>query len=354
MRTVTIMRSFAKGAWSVVALDIGIDLGTYSTYAVDREGSTVLREPSVVAMDKRTGKMIGAGDAVLNMVGKVPGHIEVVYPLQDGVISDFDMTEVLIKHLIKKITNNQLLKPRVCLCVPSVVTGVEVQAVIDATMSAGARKVYLIEEPVAAAIGAGIDLSLPYGNMIVDVGGGTCDVAVLSLNGIVCKTSLKVAGHAFDQALIKYARHRYNLLIGAPTAERIKIEAGAVCTGFEPATADAKGRDLVSGLPKKVAITREDSIGPLSEPMAQILQAIVSVLEKTPPELAADIRTGGIVLTGGGALITGFAEAIERRTNIPTRLAPDPERCVAIGTAKSFDYLDVLYDGFVTTRDASR
>ena len=346
----TIMRSCEKGAWSIVALDIGIDLGTCSTYAVDREGSTVLREPSVVAIDKRTGKIIGAGDAVLNMVGKVPGHIEVVYPLQDGVISDFDMTEVLIKHLIKKITNNQLLKPRVCLCVPSRVTGVEVGAVIDATIAAGARKVYLIEEPVAAAIGAGVDLSQPYGNMIVDVGGGTCDIAVLSLNGIVCKTSVKVAGHAFDEALVKYARRQHNLFIGSRTAERIKIEVGAVDHGFEPATTDAKGRDLVSGLPKKVAITRQNTIDPLSEPMNQILQAIVGVLEKTPPELAADIRTGGAVLTGGGALITGFADVVERRANMPARLADNPERCVAIGTAKSFDYLDTLYDGFVTTK----
>ena len=334
----------------MAALDIGIDLGTCSIYAMDRTGNTLLREPSVVALDKRTGKVIGAGNAVLDMVGKAPGHIEVIHPLRDGVISDFFMTEVLIKHLLKKITNNQLLKPRVCLCVPSKVTGVEVQAVIDATISAGARKVYLIEEPVAAAIGAGIDLSQPHGNMIIDVGGGTCDIAVLSLNGIVCKASIKVAGHAFDEALVKYARRRHNLFIGSRTAERVKIEVGAVSYEFEPATTDAKGRDLVSGLPKKVAITRENTIGPLSEPMNQILQAIVGVLEKTPPELAADIRTGGAVLTGGGALVTGFASAVELRTNMPARLAPDPERCVAIGTAKSFDYLGKLYDGFVTTK----
>jgi len=317
---------------------------------MDHSGSTILREPSVVALDKRTGKVIGAGGTVLDMVGKSPGHIEVVHPLRDGVISDFGMTEVLIKHLLKKITNNQLLKPRVCLCVPSAITGVEVQAAIDATISAGARKVFLIEEPVAAAIGAGIDLSLPHGNMIVDVGGGTCDVAVLSLNGIVCKTSLKVAGHAFDRALIKYARQRYNLLIGERTAERIKIEVGAVGDGSQPATTYAKGRDLVSGLPKKVAITRAEVAVALREPMGQILQSIVGVLEKTPPELAADIRTGGVVLTGGGVLLTGFANAVERRTNIPTRLASDPERCVAIGTAKSFDYLGKLFDGFVTTK----
>ena len=334
----------------MAALDIGIDLGTCSIYAMDRSGNTVLREPSIVALDKRTGKVIGAGSAVLDMVGKTPGHLEVVHPLRDGVISDFAMTEVLIRHLLKKITNNQLLKPRVCLCVPSRVTGVEVGAVIDATIAAGARKVYLIEEPVAAAIGAGIDLSQPYGNMIVDVGGGTCDIAVLSLNGIVCKASIKVAGHAFDEALVKYARRRHNLFIGARTAERIKIEVGAVSRGFETATTYAKGRDLVSGLPKKAAITREDTIDPLSEPMNQIMQAIVGVLERTPPELAADIRTGGAVLTGGGALITGFAIAIEHRANMPARLAPNAERCVAIGTAKSFDYLDTLYDGFVNTK----
>ena len=330
-------------------LDIGIDLGTCSIYALDITRGKEFCEPSIVAVDTRSGKVIGAGKDVSDMPGKAPGYIDVVRPLRDGVISDFGMTEVLIKHLLGKVTGNQLLKPRVCICVPSAITGVEGQAVIDAAMSAGARKVYLIEEPVAAAIGAGIDLSLPNGNMIVDIGGGTTDIAVLSLNGIVCKKSIRVAGHAFDEAVTKFVRAKHNLLIGERTAERVKIEIGGVCDGLDAATTDVKGRDVVSGLPKKVQMSREQMRHALREPTDQILLAVVSVLERTPPELAADIRTNGVILTGGGALMAGLDKAIERRTNISTRAAPDPLRCAARGTAKSFDYLGKLYDGFVTT-----
>ena len=333
----------------MASLDIGIDLGTCSIYAIDSARSKILREPSVVAVDRRSGKVMGTGQAVYDMIGKTPEYIEVIHPLQDGVISDFGMTEVLIRHLLRKITDNQLLKPRVCLCVSSAITNVESQAVIDATVSAGARKVYLIEEPVAAAIGAGIDLSLPVGNMIVDVGGGTTDIAVLSLNGIVCKTSVKVAGQAFDEALAKYVRNKYNLLIGERTAERIKIEIGAVCDDMGEAFVDVKGRDLISGLPKKVVMHRSETLQALREPMDQILTAVVSVLERTPPELAADIRESGLLLTGGSVQLTGFAQAIERRTKVPARVVDDPERCVAIGTALSFQYLGKLYDGFVAT-----
>jgi len=331
----------------VGSLDIGIDLGTCSIYASDTSRTSIIREPSLVAIDKRTGKVMGAGQDVYEMIGKTPGHIEVVHPLRDGVISDFAMTEVLIKHMLKRSTDSFLLKPRVCLCVPSSITNVESQAVIDATIAAGARKVYLIEEPVAAAIGAGVDVSRANGNMIVDVGGGTTDIAVLSLSGIVCKTSVKVAGHAFDEALIKYLRAKYNLLIGEPTAERIKMEIGSVYEGSSEAVTGAKGRDLISGLPKKVMLRRSETWQVLKEPMAQILTAIVSVLERTPPELAADIRTNGVILTGGGVLINGFDRAVAQRTKIPARIAEDPERCVAYGTAMSFEYLDKLYNGFV-------
>lgn len=331
----------------MASLDIGIDLGTCSIYAVDAGKSKVLREPSMVAIDKRSGKIMGAGNAVFDMIGKTPGYIEVIRPLRDGVISDFIMTEVLIKHMLKKITENPLLKPRVCLCVPSAITNVESQAVVDATIAAGARKVHLIEEPVAAAIGAGLDLSLPNGNMIVDVGGGTTDIAVLSLNGIVCKTSVKVAGHSFDEAVIRYLRQKHNMLIGDPTAERVKMEVGSVYEGSSEATALVKGRDLISGLPKKIEIRRSETWQLFKEPMDQILAAVVSVLERTPPELAADIRTNGIVMTGGGVLLGGFGQAVSQRTKIPARVAEDPERCVAFGTAMSFAYLDKLHDGFV-------
>ena len=341
-------RDGGRVAW----LDIGIDLGTCNIYAMSSAGKTVLCEPSVVAVDKRTGKVMGAGAAVYDMLGKTPGHIEVVRPLRDGVISDFGMTEVLIRHLLGKITKSQLLKPRVCLCVTSEITGVESQAVIDATVAAGARKVYLIEEPVAGAIGAGIDLSLPRGNMIIDVGGGTTDIAVLSLNGIVCKTSVKVAGHAFDEALVRYMRQRYNILIGERTAERLKFEAGAVSHDCPDASCEVKGRDLISGLPRKITVTRKETLPVLGEVMDQILAAAVSVLEKTPPELAGDIRESGVVLTGGGVQLTGFAQAVSARAKIPARLAGDPERSVVMGTAKSFDYLDKLYDGFVGTGTA--
>jgi len=338
----------------MASLDIGIDLGTCTIYAMDSTRTTILREPSVVAIDKRSGKIMGAGQDVHDMVGKTPGYIDVIRPLRDGVISDFKMTEVLIRHMLKKISDNQVLKPRVCLCVPSAITNVESQAVIEATVSSGARKVYLIEEPVAAAIGAGLDLSLPNGNMIIDVGGGTTDIAVLSFNGIVCKASAKVAGDSFDEALIKYIRGKYNLLIGERTAERIKIEIGSVDEGCGEAWADVKGRDLISGLPKKIKICRSETLRALKEPMDQILSATVSVFERTPPELAADIRENGIVLTGGGVQLGGFAQAIEQRTKVSARIAEEPECCVAIGTAMSFAYLDKLYDGFVNTSARTR
>lgn len=331
----------------MASLDIGIDLGTYSSYAADAGGKVILHEPSVVAVDKRNGKVFAAGGRVAQMIGRTPEYIEVIRPLRDGVISDFAMTEQLIKHMLGKVTHNQLVKPRVCLCVPSEITNVESGAVIDATMAAGARKVYLIEEPVAAAIGAGVNLALPNGNMIIDVGGGTTDIAVLSFNGVVCKTSVRVAGHAFDEVLIKYMRTERGLLIGERTAERVKMEIGSVHPGLPEVFTDVKGRDVISGLPKKITLGRSETLSVLRETMDQILAAAVNVLERTPPELAADIRENGAILTGGGAMLTGFAESVSARTKIPATLAENPEKCVAIGTAKSFKYLGKIYDGFV-------
>lgn len=328
-------------------LDIGIDLGTSTVIANDSSRKTIISEPALVAMNIKTGKVIAIGESVYKMVGRTPDHIQVLQPLMDGVISDFKTTEVLIKHLLQKICKNQLVKPRVTICVPSAITGVESQAVIDAAVSAGARCVYLIEEPVAAAIGAGIDLSLPNGNMIIDIGGGTTDIAVLSLNGIVEKTSLRVAGQRFDEALIKYMRSEYNLLIGEKIAEAAKIKIGSVEPNVPDVSTDIKGRDLISGLPKKVTVKRSELYPLYTEIAESLVRATQTVLEKTPPELVGDIHTNGILMTGGGSLIDGLDRLIQKRTKVPVKIAENPRECVAIGTAKSFEYLDKLVDGFV-------
>jgi len=333
---------------NVASLDIGIDLGTAVIVATDADYTHTLREEAVVAVDARTGKVLAIGDEVRNMIGRTPPHIRVIRPLVGGVVSDFDTTEILIKYLLKKICTNAFVKPRVCICVPSGITSVESQAVIDAAVSAGARKVFLIEEPVAAAIGAGMDISQPNGNLIVDVGGGTTDIAVLSLNGIVCKTSLKSAGMEFDEALIRYMRGRYNLLIGNRTAQEIKMEIGSVDPDSEDAAADIKGRHLLNGLPRKMSIRRSELVS-VYEPVAQnIIKAVQGVLEKTPPELVGDIRDNGIVLTGGGAQLGGLDVLMEKRTKTKCNIAENPQDCVAIGTARSFKYLTTLYDGFIT------
>lgn len=330
-------------------LDIGIDLGTATVIANDSGRNRVVTEPALVAVDlRRDGKVLAIGSEVYSMVGRTPDYIRVVHPLRDGVISDYKMTEVIIRHMLRKLCNNQLIKPRLSICVPSGTTGVESQAVIDAAVAAGARSVFLIEEPVAAAIGAGIDLSLPNGNLIVDIGGGTTDIAVLSLNGIVCKTSLRVAGTAFDEALTKYVRGEYNLLLGEKKAEQVKIEIGSVDPDAPEKSAEIKGRDLIGGLPRKLPVTRGELYPCLREVADNILQAIHGVLEKTPPELVGDIHTNGIILTGGGALLHGLDRLIEKATKVPARIAENAVECVAIGTARSFDYLDKLYDGFLT------
>jgi len=328
------------------SLDIGIDLGTSTILVSDSKREKIIKEPSVVAVRKRTGEILGIGADVYRMLGRTPDTIQVVRPLEDGVISDFRTTEILIKHLLHKINYNQLVKPRICVCVPSGITGVESNAVINAAAAAGARKVYLIEEPVAAAIGAGVDLSKPAGNLVVDIGGGTCDIAVLSFNGIVCKTSLRVAGNKFDEAIVKYMRTNYNLLIGEKTAENIKIELGSVYPGGEEVEGYAKGRDLVTGLPKQVLLRRSELIEPLLDIATVIIREIQSLLEKTPPELAGDIRENGIVMTGGGAMLDGLDELITRNTRARAYVAENAVESVAIGTARSFAYLDKLYDGF--------
>jgi rod shape-determining protein MreB len=306
-----------------------------------------LREPSYVAIDHRSGRVFEIGKKAAAMMGRAPDYIEVVRPLSGGVISDYQMTEVLIKHFLRRICNTQLLRPRVALCVPSIITNVESQAVVDAAVAAGARKVFLIEEPVAAAIGAGLDISKPLGNMVLDVGGGSCDMAVMSLNGIVCKASISTAGQAFDDAIIKYLKNNYNLLVGQRSAEQFKVEVCAVDKSCEEITGFVKGRDVITGLPKKVEIRRSETLDMLREPMELIIRETVGVLEKTPPELVGDIRENGMYLTGGSVQLTGFAKRLSDETNVPAHIAENPEECVAIGTARCFSYIGKLDDGII-------
>ncbi len=331
----------------MASLDIGIDLGTSTVVGADSVRGIVLREPAVIAVDTRSGKVRSIGTDVYKMIGRTPGHIQVIRPLEGGVISDYHMTEVLMRYLLQKMCSNALVKPRLAICVPGGITGVESQAVVKAAVAAGARNVYLIEEPVAAAIGAGVDISRPNGNLIVDIGGGTTDIAVLSLNGIVCKTSLKTAGNEFDQILMKYIRSTYNLLIGEKTAEQIKQEIGTVIENSENCFMDVKGRDLLSGMPKKILVERKETCQVLQDAAMTIVRAVQGVLERTPPELVGDIQKNGLILTGGGALLDGLCPLLEKNTKVSAQIAENPQDCVALGTGKSFQYLDKLFDGFL-------
>ncbi|MEG1632255.1 MAG: rod shape-determining protein, partial [Hydrogenoanaerobacterium sp.] len=323
-------------------VDIGIDLGTTSVLIyIDGKG-IVLKEPSVVAVNSQTGETIAIGIEAARMIGKAPSKIDVICPLADGVIADYDMCERMVKYFLKKVCENSVVKPRVAICVPSGITGVESRAVIEAAVSSGARKVFLVEEPVAAAIGAGIDLTRANGNIVLDIGGGTTDVAVISLNGIVTKASVKVAGNKFDDAIIKYVRDSYNILIGSHTAESIKIGVGSVAPRLVECEMEFKGRNLLSGMPQKRIIKRSDVREVLMEPIVQILQTVRSVIERTPPELVGDLLNNGIVLTGGGAKLNGLPELVKRVLKIEAYLAPYSEECVAIGTGKLFDYTDKM------------
>lgn len=323
-----------------VSTDIGIDLGTASILVYIKGKGVVLKEPSVVAYDRNTNQIKAIGEEARLMIGRTPGNIVAVRPLRQGVISDYTITEKMLKYFIEKAVGKKTLRrPRVCVCVPSQVTEVERKAVEDATMNSGARSVEIIEEPVAAAIGAGIDITKPYGNMIVDIGGGTTDVAVISLGGTVVSESIKVAGDDFDDAIMRYMRKKHNLLIGERTAEDIKIKIGTCYKRPEEMSIDVKGRNLVTGLPKTITITSEETYEALREPTVQIVDAVHNVLEKTPPELAADIADRGIVLTGGGALLHGLEELIEERTGISTMTAEDAMTAVAIGTGKYIEFL---------------
>lgn len=325
--------------------DIGIDLGTATILVYIKDKGVVLREPSVVAIDRNSGKLLKVGADAQAMLGRTPGNIIAIRPLREGVISDYDMTERMLKEFIRKVASVRLFKPRVVICVPSGITEVEERAVIDAGIQAGARKVYLIEEPLAAAIGAGIDITKPDGHMVVDIGGGTADVAVISLSGIVESCSIKVAGDQFDEAIVKYIRKKHNVLIGDRTAEELKINIGCVYPRDEEITMEVKGRCLMTGLPRVFTVTSSEMIEALEEPCTRILEAIHSVLECTPPELVADISTNGIIMTGGGSLVWGFDKLIQSHTGIETHVADDAISCVAYGTGKSLEWINDMQDG---------
>ena len=321
-------------------MDIGIDLGTASILVYVKGKGVVLKEPSVVAFDRDTNRIKAIGEEARLMLGRTPGNIVAVRPLRQGVISDYTVTEKMLKYFISKAVGKQRFrKPLISICVPSGVTEVERKAVEDAAFQAGARDVKIIEEPIAAAIGAGIDIARPCGNMIVDIGGGTSDIAVISLGGTVVSTSIKIAGDDFDEAIVRYMRKKHNLLIGERTAEDIKIRIGSAYPRPEVETVDVRGRNLVTGLPKTITVTSKETEEALHDTTLQIVDAVHSVLEKTPPELAADIADRGIVLTGGGSLLYGLEELIESKTGITTMTAEEPMTAVAIGTGKYVEFL---------------
>lgn len=323
--------------------DIGIDLGTASVLVYIRGKGITLKEPSVVAFDKNTNKTLAVGEEAKSMIGRTPGNIIAKRPMMDGVISDYDVTEVMLKYFIRKAYGSRGWgKPRVVVCIPCDATEVERRAVRDAALNAGARKVYLIEEPVAAAIGAGLDISKPSGHMVIDIGGGTTDIAVISLGGMVVRSSIKMAGNKFDEAIVKYIRKTHKIMIGERSAEDLKINVGCAYKRNEDISMEVRGRDLISGLPKNILITSEEIREALHETITAIAECTHSVLERTPPELAADISDKGILMTGGGALLWGLDKFIQEKTKVPVRVAEDAVSCVALGTGKSLLELDKL------------
>ncbi|PRR69244.1 rod shape-determining protein [Neomoorella humiferrea] len=325
--------------------DIGIDLGTATVLVYVHGKGIVLREPSVVAINRESGQIFAVGEEARRMLGRTPGSIVALRPLRDGVIADYDSTEKMLRYFIEKACGRQgLLRPRVMVCIPTGVTSVEERAVRQAALQAGARQAFVIEEPLAAALGAGLDISEPSGSMVVDIGGGTTDIAVLSLGGIVCSTSIRVAGDKFDEAIVRYIRREHNLMIGERSAEELKIRIGTahLASKVEEKAMDVRGRDLVTGLPKTVKITAEEIYTAIQEPLQQIVGAVKEVLEKTPPELAADLVNKGIVMTGGGSLLHGIDMLISEETGLPVHVAEDPVSCVALGTGKALTMLDAL------------
>ncbi|MBR6529534.1 MAG: rod shape-determining protein [Firmicutes bacterium] len=333
------------------AQEVGIDLGTANVLVYIKGKGIVLCEPSVVAINNDTDEILAVGEEARQMLGRTPANIVAIRPLRDGVVSDYDITERMLKYFIRKTCGSgRFFKPRIMVCVPSGVTEVEKRAVREAAEQAGGKDVFLMEEPVAAAIGAGIDISKPDGAMVIDIGGGTTDIAVISLGGIVASTSVKMAGDKFDEAIVKYMRKAHKLYIGERTAEDLKLTIGTAFPREEAVIKECRGRDLVTGLPKSVDVSSEEIMAALEEPLHEICEAVHNVLERTPPELAADISNAGIVVTGGGALLYGIDKRIEDRTGIKVIIAEDPKSCVAIGTGKALDQLESLKTNYLNKR----
>ena len=323
--------------------ELGIDLGTATVLVYEKGKGIILKEPSVVAINRVNNKVLAVGEEARKMLGRTPGNIVAVRPLRDGVISDYDVTEKMLKEFIAKaVGKRNMVSPKVMVCIPSQATEVEKRAVIDAARNSGAKRVNLIEEPLAAAIGAGLDITKPNGIMVVDIGGGTCDVAVISLGGIVVRESIKIAGDKFDESIIKYVRNKYKIMIGEKTAEQLKVSIGSAFEGGRSLTSSVKGRNLVTGLPDQIEITTEEIRQALQEPVNLMVDVVKSVLEKTPPELAADIIEKGILLTGGGALLDGLDKLIEVETGVTVTVASNSVECVAEGTGKVLSFFDKL------------
>lgn len=333
------------------AQEVGIDLGTANVLVYIKGKGIVLSEPSVVAINNDTDEILAVGEEARQMLGRTPANIVAIRPLRDGVVSDYDITERMLKYFIRKTCGSgRFFKPKIMVCVPSGVTEVEKRAVREAAEQAGGKDVFLMEEPVAAAIGAGLDISKPDGVMVIDIGGGTTDIAVISLGGIVASTSVKMAGDKFDEAIVKYMRKAHKLYIGERTAEDLKLTIGTAFPREEAIIKECRGRDLVTGLPKSVDVSSEEIMTALEEPLHEICEAVHNVLERTPPELAADISNSGIVVTGGGALLYGIDKRIEDRTGIKVIIAEDPKSCVAIGTGKALDQLESLKSNYLNKK----
>jgi len=334
--------------------DMAVDLGTANTLVYVKGRGIVLSEPSVVAIDQRTGDVHAVGIEAKRMLGRTPRNITAIRPLKDGVIADFDVTETMLRHFIQKVHQNRWAHPRVVVCVPSGVTGVEKRAVEEATLSAGARQAYLIEEPMAAAIGAGLPVGEPTGNMIVDIGGGTTEVAVISLGGIVVAQSIRVGGDELDEAIVNYVKREEKLMIGTQTAEEVKLEIGSAYELKDELEAEIRGRDMISGLPKTVVLSSQQVRTALEEPVTQIVDAVKATLDRTPPELASDIMDRGIVLAGGGSLLGGLDDRLRAETEMPIHLADSPLTCVAVGSGRSLEEFEVMRRASQGSRRARR
>ncbi len=328
--------------------DIAIDMGTSSTQVFVPGSGVALREPTVVAVDKNNGRMLKIGEEAKKTLGRTPANVVAIHPISNGVISDYDMSAMMLRELVSRVTSLSLFKPRLLMCVPSSITGVEERAIIDAAIEAGARKVYLVENAVATAVGAGVDINKADGHMVIDIGGGTTDVAVVSMGGVVECESIKTAGHSFDEAIIRYIKKKHNLLIGERTAEELKINIGGIeLKAGVDSIEEVKGRDLMTGLPKTVEVSASELVEVLREPASLILESVHAVLERTPPELIGDLADNGIIMSGGGSMIFGMDSLVEKSTGISTMLVDDPIACTVHGAGKMLPRLDYMQDGMM-------